>query len=115
MTPAAPVARLRSTRDDFPRRFEALLATCADRARAHVHGACIGAGVELPAFTAHVRARPDAFFQLPEVAFGLVPGAGGTVSLPRRIGRQRTAWLALTGERLDAETARSWGLVDEIA
>ena len=46
---------------------------------------------------------------------GLVPGSGGTVSLPRRIGRQRTAWLALSGERLDAPTALAWGLVDEIA
>jgi enoyl-CoA hydratase/carnithine racemase len=45
---------------------------------------------------------------------GLVPGAGGTVSLPRRIGRQRTAWLALSGVRLDAATAHQWGLVDEI-
>ena len=46
---------------------------------------------------------------------GLIPGAGGTVSIPRRVGRQRTAWLALTGASLDTETAREWGLVDEIA
>jgi enoyl-CoA hydratase/carnithine racemase len=46
---------------------------------------------------------------------GLVPGAGGTVSLPRRIGRQRTAWLALTGAAIDVETALSWRLVDAIA
>jgi len=36
------------------------------------------------------------------------------VSLPRRIGRQRTAWLALSGERVDAETACDWGLIDEV-
>lgn len=93
----------------------ALLVACADRTRAVVHGACIGAGVELPAFARRVTARRDAFFQLPELSLGLVPGAGGTVSLPRRIGRQRTAWLALSGERIDAETALAWGLVDEIA
>ncbi|MGH7287034.1 MAG: enoyl-CoA hydratase/isomerase family protein, partial [Myxococcota bacterium] len=58
---------------------------------------------------------PSAFFVLPEVGMGLVPGAGGTVSLPRRIGRQRTAWLALSGRRLPAEEARALGLVDEIA
>jgi len=79
-----------------------------------VQGACIGAGVELPAFAQHVVARPDAFFQLPELAMGLVPGAGGTVSLPRRVGRQRTAWLTLSGSRLDVMTAKRWGLVDEI-
>ena len=80
-----------------------------------VHGACVGAGCELPAFCRHVRARADAFFQLPEIAMGLVPGAGGTASLPNRIGRQRTAWLALSGSRIDAATALRWGLVDEIA
>jgi enoyl-CoA hydratase/carnithine racemase len=62
-----------------------------------------------------VIAHEAAFFELPEVALGLVPGAGGTVSLTRRIGRQRTAWLALSGERIDAATALSWGLVDEIS
>ena len=91
-----------------------LLADCAERAIAFVHGACIGAGAELPAFARRVVATPDSFFQLPEVGMGLVPGSGGTVSLPRRIGRQRTARLALSGERLDAETAYAWGLVDEI-
>jgi len=92
-----------------------LLSICANRARAEVHGACVGAGCELPAFCRRVRAREDAFFQLPEVGMGLVPGAGGTASLPNRIGRQRTAWLALSGSRLDATTALRWGLVDEIA
>jgi enoyl-CoA hydratase len=100
---------IRSTRSPA-----ALLACVAERAEAEVHGACVGAGAELPAFCANVRADGSAFFQLPEVALGLVPGAGGTVSLPRRIGRQRTAWLALTGARLPAEEARAWGLVDEL-
>lgn len=85
-----------------------------ERVRFELHGACIGAGCELPAFAKRVVARESAFFQLPEVELGLVPGAGGTVSLPRRIGRQRTAWLALTGRRIDAPTALAWGLVDEI-
>jgi enoyl-CoA hydratase/carnithine racemase len=92
----------------------ALLARVAGRVEARVHGACVGAGIELPAFCARIVAAPNSFFWLPEVGLGLVPGAGGTVSLPRRIGRQRTAWLALTRRRLDAEAARSLGLVDEI-
>jgi enoyl-CoA hydratase/carnithine racemase len=91
-----------------------LLAACAERVRVHVHGACVGAGIELPGFAGHVAATPDAFFMLPEVGMGLVPGAGGSVSLPRRIGRQRTAYLALTGARIDATTALRWGLVDEV-
>jgi hypothetical protein len=101
---------VRSTRN--PAR---LLAAVAERTTVHVHGVCMGAGVELPAFAHRVVAREDAFFQLPELAMGLVPGAGGTVSLPRRIGRQRTAYLALSGTRLDARRALEWRLVDEIA
>jgi enoyl-CoA hydratase len=100
---------IRSTRN--PAR---LLAGVAERVRAEVHGACIGAGTELPAFARTVVAHEDAFFQLPECRIGLVPGAGGTVSVLRRIGRHRTAWLAITGERIDAPTALAWGLVDRI-
>lgn len=81
---------------------------------AHVHGSCVGAGVELPAFAGRVVAAPDATFRLPEVSMGLVPGAGGTVSVPRRTGRHRAAWLALTGARVDAPTALDWGLVDAV-
>ena len=79
-----------------------------------VHGPCVGAGVELPAFCHRVAARPSTTFRLPEVTMGLLPGAGGTASLPRRIGRWRTAYLALSGEALSVEAARRWGLVDEI-
>lgn len=81
----------------------------------HLQGACIGAGVELPAFAQRVVATPKTFFQLPEIRFGLIPGAGGCVSLPRRIGRHRTAWLALSTRRINAATALAWGLVDGIA
>ena len=91
-----------------------LMTRLADRVRAEVHGACLGAGIELPAFAGRVIATEDAFFQLPEVGLGLVPGAGGSVSLPRRIGRQKTACLGLSGSRIDAQTALAWGLVDEV-
>jgi len=85
------------------------------RVTARVHGACIGAGTELAAFSGRVVAAPDAFFALPEVSMGLVPGAGGSVSVPRRIGRWRAGWLMLTGERLLARDAVRWGLADELA
>lgn len=90
------------------------MAAVAARTTAHLHGACIGAGIELPAFAAHVTCAPDAQIGLPELQLGLIPGAGGTVSLPRRIGRQRTALLALSGQPIDARTALDWGLVDEL-
>lgn len=96
------------------RSLGAVLARVADRVTVQVHGTAAGSGVELAAFAGRVVARPGTRFVLPELALGLVPGAGGTVSLPRRIGRHRTALLALTGTPVDASTARSWGLVDEI-
>jgi enoyl-CoA hydratase/carnithine racemase len=95
----------------MPGRF---LALCAERVECHVHGACIGSGVELPAFCRRVTAAKDTFFHMPELQFGLLPGGGGCVSIPRRIGRQRTAWWVLSGRRINAKTALEWGLVDEI-
>jgi enoyl-CoA hydratase/carnithine racemase len=87
----------------------------AARTEVRVHGSCVGAGIELPAFAGRVIAAPTATFRLPEVGMGLIPGAGGTVSIPRRIGRWRTLLAALSGEPLDAVTALDWGLVDELA
>ena len=92
-----------------------VLARLADRTTAHLHGACAGSGIELPAFAGRVVAAPDTTVVLPELALGLIPGAGGTVSLPARIGRHRTARLGLTGSAIDAETALAWGLVDEVS
>jgi enoyl-CoA hydratase/carnithine racemase len=91
-----------------------LVARLADRIVVHAHGSCMGAGLELPAFADRVVASPAARFALPELSLGLVPGAGGTVSLPRRIGRHRTAWLALTGAVVDAATALRWRVVDAL-
>ena len=90
------------------------LAPEAHRYHFHVHGACVGAGIELAAFAGRVTAVEETFFQLPEVAMGLIPGAGGCVSIPRRIGRQRTAFMALTGLRVAAREALAWGLIDAI-
>jgi hypothetical protein len=88
-----------------------LLLELGDRAEAVLHGACIGSGIEIPAAAGRRRAAAAAFFQLPELAMGLMPGAGGTITLPRAIGRHRTAALVLSGRRLPLRLARSWGLV----
>lgn len=85
-----------------------------DRVTVRVHGAAVGAGIEMAAFAGRLVASPETFFLLPEVEMGLVPGAGGTVSVPRRIGRWRAAWMMLSGARIDTPTALRWGLVDEI-
>jgi enoyl-CoA hydratase/carnithine racemase len=83
--------------------------------RAEVHGQVLGSGLEMAAYCGWVKAHPDAVFGLPELSLGLIPGAGGTVSITRRIGRWRTAYLVLSGERIDAATALRWGLVDDVA
>lgn len=83
--------------------------------RAEVHGQVLGSGLEMAAYCGHIRCHPDATIGLPELALGLIPGAGGTVSITRRIGRWRTAYLVLSGVTIDATTALGWGLVDEIS
>lgn len=91
-----------------------LMHRLADRTHVQLHGACMGAGIELAAFARRVTAHPDATIALPEIDLGLIPGAGGTVSIPRRIGRQRCALLALGGP-ITAATAAAWGLVDAVS
>ncbi len=91
------------------------LARLAPRLSVHVQGAAIGAGAEIAAFGTRITASPRAWFQLPELKYGLIPGAGGTASLTARIGRHRTAWMALTMARVPTRTALAWGLIDAIA
>lgn len=90
----------------------ALLSVLAERVEVVLHGACVGAGIELASFAGRIQAAEDAYFLLPEVGMGLVPGAGGTVGIPRRIGAQRAARWMLSGTKLDLETALAWGLID---
>jgi enoyl-CoA hydratase len=80
----------------------------------HVQGPCVGAGLEIAAFAGRLTATADAWFQLPELTMGLIPGAGGCVSVPRRIGKQRAALMILSGRRINATTALRWGLIDAI-
>ena len=95
----------------LPARMAAL---CTERIEARITGACVGAGLEIAAWARRIEATRDAWFQLPELAMGVLPGAGGCVSLTRRIGRQRTALMILSGRRISARTALAWGLVDAL-
>ena len=91
-----------------------LIAELADRIECRVHRVCIGSGIELPAFCQRIVATKETIFQLPEITMGMIPGAGGTVSVLQRIGRQRTAYFALSAKKIDAQTALEWGLIDAI-
>ncbi len=94
------------------RSLASLVHRCTDRVSVRLHGACLGAGIEIPAAAGSITAARNTRIGLPEVSMGLIPGAGGTVTLRRRIGRHRTCWLGLSGHRLTAEEALAWGLVD---
>ena len=81
---------------------------------AAVNGFALGGGCEL-ALACHLRiASAGARFGLPEVRLGIVPGYGGTVRLPRLIGRGRALEMILTGEMVGAEEAERIGLVNRV-
>ncbi len=81
---------------------------------AAVNGFALGGGCEL-AMACHIRyAAPHARFGQPEVKLGVIPGYGGTVRLPRLIGRGRALELLLTGGMIDADEALRIGLINRI-
>jgi enoyl-CoA hydratase len=82
---------------------------------AAVNGFALGGGLEL-ALACHLRtASRTAKFGLPEVKLGIIPGYGGTVRLPRLVGRGRALELILSGDMIDADEAWRIGLVNRIA
>ncbi len=81
---------------------------------AAVNGFALGGGLEL-ALACHLRiASENARFGLPEVKLGIIPGYGGTVRLPRLVGRGRALQMILTGEMIGAEDAQRFGLVNDV-
>ena len=85
-----------------------------DKFHVHINGAAIGAAIEIAAFGKYISASPKAWFQLPELKYGLIPGAGGTASITARIGRQKIAYMALSMKRIRAQRALDWGLIDAV-
>ncbi|WP_018387571.1 enoyl-CoA hydratase/isomerase family protein [Ancylobacter sp. FA202] len=89
--------------------------TCRLPVVAAIHGMAFGGGLEL-ALSADIRViDAEALVALPETSIGTVPGWGGTQRLSRLIGLPRAKLMALTGRRIDAATATSWGLATDIA
>lgn len=83
---------------------------------AAIHGAALGGGLEV-ALACRFRLAtddPKTVLGLPEVMLGLLPAAGGTQRLPRRIGLQRALPMLLAGRRLRAAQAHRYGLVDAL-
>lgn len=108
-------AHLARTRHSPALVLDEITARLGPACRAEVHGQVLGSGLEMAAFCGHVTCAPDATLGLPELALGLIPGAGGSVSVTRRIGRWRTAYLVLSGRTIDPATALDWGLLDAVS
>ena len=90
------------------------LRTMAKPTIAVIAGRVGGGGSEL-ALACDMRfATPDAIFSQPEVALGIIPGAGGTVRLPRLVGRSRALEVVLGCDDVDAATAERWGWVNRV-
>jgi 2-(1,2-epoxy-1,2-dihydrophenyl)acetyl-CoA isomerase len=81
---------------------------------ASVQGAAAGAGVSLAIACDLVIASEDAFFVLAYANLGLSPDGSSTWFLPRAVGQKRAMEMALLAERIDAETALDWGLINRV-
>lgn len=81
---------------------------------AAVHGFALGGGTELALLCDMVVASEDAVFGLTEVSLGIIPGGGGTQSLPRLIGRQRAKELIFAARRITAQQAFELGFVNHV-
>jgi 3-hydroxyacyl-CoA dehydrogenase / enoyl-CoA hydratase / 3-hydroxybutyryl-CoA epimerase len=82
-----------------------------------VRGFCVGGGTELALACRFIVAvdEPGTRFSLPEVMLGIVPGWGGMLRLPARVGAPAALDMMLTGRALDVRRARKLGLVDDVA
>lgn len=98
------------------RLFDALLAAGKPKVAA-IHGTCLGGGLEVALACTYRIASSSSktSLGLPEVMLGLLPGAGGTVRLPRLVGIQAALPMLLTGKTLKASQAKKAGLVDSVA
>ncbi|HWS59439.1 MAG TPA: enoyl-CoA hydratase-related protein [Flavobacterium sp.] len=81
---------------------------------AAINGFALGGGLEL-AMACHIRiASENAKMGLPETSLGVIPGYGGTQRLPQLIGKGRAMEMIMTAGMIDAETAKSYGLVNHV-
>ncbi|MDE0310524.1 MAG: enoyl-CoA hydratase-related protein [Acidiferrobacterales bacterium] len=79
-----------------------------------VNGAAFGGGCEIACLADFLYAAETARFALPETSLGIIPGAGGTQTLPRTIGEKRAKEIILSGRAFTATEALAWGLVNKV-
>jgi 2-(1,2-epoxy-1,2-dihydrophenyl)acetyl-CoA isomerase len=79
-----------------------------------VNGPAAGIGASLAFNCDLIVAARSAYFLLAFVNIGLLPDGGSTLLLPERVGMARAAELAMLGERLPADEAHRWGLINRV-
>jgi enoyl-CoA hydratase/carnithine racemase len=79
-----------------------------------INGAAYGGGCEIAGCCDFLYAADTARFALTEVTLGIMPGGGGTQTLPRAVGERRAKELILTGKPFTPAQARDWGFVNEV-
>ncbi len=106
-----------SSGEEFSRKGHAILSTIENMQKpviAAINGYALGGGCEL-AMACHIRlASENAMLGQPEVKLGIIPGYGGTVRLPRLIGKGKAMMMVLSGEAISAKEAKCAGLIDEV-
>jgi 2-(1,2-epoxy-1,2-dihydrophenyl)acetyl-CoA isomerase len=81
---------------------------------AAVNGPAVGIGCSLALCCDLILAAQSAYFLLAFVNIGLVPDGGSSLFVPSRVGMARASEMALLGERVDAERALQWGLINRV-
>jgi enoyl-CoA hydratase len=97
----------------FERAIRAMI-NCPVPMIAAVNGAAFAGGLEMSLCCDFIYAAEHARFALTEVTLGIMPGAGGTQSLPRAVGSRRAKEILLTGKPFTAEQAHEWGMVNRL-
>jgi enoyl-CoA hydratase len=81
---------------------------------AALNGAAFGGGLEIALACDFAYAVEGARFALTETSLGIIPGAGGTQTLPRAVGSRRALEIILTAQPFSAEDAQAWGIVNRV-
>lgn len=97
----------------FERMVRAIL-RCPIPIVAAVNGAAYGGGCELAGLCDFIYGSTGARFALTEVTLGIMPGAGGTQTLPRAVGERRAKEIILTGTPFTADQGLAWGFVNRV-